>query len=209
MSRGARVVGWIVVAALGGWSLFGREPRPVQGQGAPSRVARLWGPFAGLAARGQWVRVHDAMLADRPDLVWQRARTAMDLDPGATDGYLLLARHLFFDRASLQRETDPARREAWMRAGLAVGERGEEAARDPGALALWLGLARVRMAEDPELAGRLGTTARGELLSAAADAFDRAASRGDADARELGEHARALSSALDAGGVEPAASPRD
>ena len=183
-SLAARSMGWLVVLVLGAYSLSGPVPRDDEA----SSLRRLWGPFAGLAARVQWVRVHEAMLDGRPDLVWQRAETAIALDPGATDGYLLLARHLFFDHASLNRETEPERRVAWMEAAFGVAERGEAAARDPGALALWLGLARIRRAREEGL----GTTAgeRAGLLARAAEDFDRAAALGAEEAAELAQGAR-------------------
>lgn len=220
MSRGLRLVGWLAVLALGGYSISalgtsstGREDgaRPAE----HSVARRLLGPFASLAARGQWVRVHGAMLSNREDLVFQRAETAFELDPGATEGWIFLARHLFFDRASLAREPDPARRAAWMQSAIEIAERGEARAREPEQLALWLGLARVRMATDEHLAwpGRAGELAEGDagaagaggpggaatpraLLLRAAEDFERAARAGDPDGAELARNAVQLAEAL-------------
>ena len=218
MSRGLRLVGWLAVLALGGYSISalgtsstGREDgaRPAE----HSVARRLLGPFASLAARGQWVRVHGAMLSNREDLVFQRAETAFELDPGATEGWIFLARHLFFDRASLAREPDPARRAAWMQSAIEIAERGEARAREPEQLALWLGLARVRMATDehlvwPERAGETaGGVAEGDagaagaatpraLLLRAAEDFERAARAGDPDGAELARNAVQLAEAL-------------
>ena len=194
MSRGLRALGWLGVLALGGFSIFGRELP--QSRAGESLTRRLWGPFAGLAAQAQWVRVHGAMLADREDLVFQRSETAFDLDPGATEGWLFLARHLFYDRASQAREADPVRRAAWMRAAVAVAERGQATAREPGDLALWLGLARVRMATDEHLAWPDGDAGRRDLLLLAAEDFTRAAQAGDPDGAELAGSARRLAQAL-------------
>lgn len=194
MNRSLRVLGWLGVLALGGFSIFGRDLGT--DHAGDSLARRLWGPFAGLAARGQWVRVHGAMLRNREDLVFQRAETAIDLDPGATEGWIFLARHLFFDRASEARESDPVRRAAWIRSAVAVAERGERLAREPGELALWLGLARVRMATDEHLAWPDGKAGRAALLVQAAADFRRAAQAGDPDAAELSRNAERLAAAL-------------
>lgn len=186
---GGRGLGWVGVAGLALAAVFAGDRL------APARSGelRLLGaPFAGLASRVQWVRVHGAMLAGREDLVLQRAETAFALDPGATEGWLFLARHQFFDRASQALEPDPRRRAAWMRSALAVAERGERRAREPGQLALWLGLARERIARDEDLPW---PESRAELLRRAAADFERAAADGVADAEELAGLARRLAEA--------------
>ena len=196
MRAGARLLGWVVALLLAAYSLRAHE-RPGAGD-TDSLTRRLCGPFAELAARGQWVRVHGAMLAGRPDLVFQRAEVAFELDRGATEGWLFLARHLFYDRASQRSEPEPRRRAAWMSAALDVAERGEQVAREPGRLALWSGLALVRMASEEELiwpptaAGPAGPAERRRILEQAARDFERAADAGEADAAGLGSEARRL-----------------
>jgi len=178
-------LGWAVVLALVAWSLAAgprrANARPTTG------VQRLLGPVAGIAASVQWVRVDGAIRAGRPDLALARAETALTLDPGATGGWKLLAGHLAFDRASAERERDPALRLAWVEAGLEVARRGERTARNPEELAWWQGLLCAMHAELDDLPWPGGSDA---LWRAAIEHFERAARLGHPEGAELAESAR-------------------
>lgn len=154
-----------------------------------SVAARLLGPLARPLARAWWVRARTAMLEGRTDLALARAATALELDPGDTAGWSLLAWHLSLERGSILREPSPERRVVWLRAGLDVAERGESSAREPGELALGRGLmlAQVALEDDPP-PWPGGVPA---LWTAAAEAFERAAELGHPAAAHLAESARA------------------
>ena len=187
----AKQLGWLLVAgvAAGWWLARGdAEPR------APHPVTeRLLGPYAGLAADVQWVRVHDAIRRGRGELVLARADVALALAPSATGGWLFLARHLAFDRASVEREPDPARRLAWVEAALDLARRGEEVAAEPAELAAWQGLVRVKEADEGDLQWPGGARA---LLEAAVLDFERAADLGHRDGEALAAGARRRLAAL-------------
>ena len=80
-----------------------------------------------LAASGLWVRYDLELRAGRPELAYAFAHLALELDPGAAEGWTALAAHLAYDRASREEELDPGRRMArcggvygWTRCGGAV-----------------------------------------------------------------------------------------
>ena len=184
MSRHLRAAGWVAVAVLAGLTV---AVRPRRGSDRPSgTLQRLLGPVASAAASAQWVRVDAAIQAGRPELALARAETALALDPGATGGWKLLASHLAYDRASAERERDPERRLAWVRAGLALAERGERTARDPAELAIWQGLLRSVHAELDDLPWPGGPAT---LWAGAIDDFERAARLGHPDGGILVEGA--------------------
>jgi hypothetical protein len=181
------VLGWTAVGLLVGASfLLGRGIPPRERRG--SLPLRLLGPISSAAAGVQWVRVHAALRASRTDLALARGSLALELDPGATAGWLMLAGHLAFDRASAEREPSPQRRLAWVRAGLALAARGEEQARDPARLARWQGLVLGKLAQEDEPLPWPGGV-RGLWLEAAGH-FDRAAALGAADGEALAAGAR-------------------
>jgi hypothetical protein len=165
--------------------LLREPPAPV-----PSpRLHRLLGPVAGLARDVQWIRFQRALLAGEEERAIALAESAIAFDPGATEGWVLLASHLAFFRASLEREDDVERRRAWFRAGVEVTRRGAEVARDPGELHLWRGLLFLDKAEmDPAL------DARGApgLLAQAVLALEDADAAGHPDAPGLLAQVRAL-----------------
>jgi len=153
-----------------------------------SLFLRLFGPIASAAASVQWVRVQSAIDAGRPDLALARAETALALDPGSTEGWVYLSRHLAFDRASLERESDPERRARWIRAALSLVERGEALAREPAELAVWRGLILVKVASlDPGLPWDGGVAG---MWRDAAAAFERAAELSHPEGLALAEAAR-------------------
>lgn len=204
-----RAAGWALVAlsTLAWWSTEGCAPAETDaGDGAEQRslAGRLLGPLAGLAADIQWVRAHDALRRGRADLGLARADTALALAPEATGGWLLLARHLAFDRASEEREPDPARRLAWVRAALELARRGEASAREPAELAVWQGLVRVKEADEGDLSWPGGERA---LLEQAVLDFERAGALGHPDGAALAEGTRRRLEALPHGPRAPARAP--
>jgi hypothetical protein len=189
VKRAVEVGGWVLVALLV-WLGWPSAERRVPGG---SLAERLLGPVAELAADLQWVRTHDALRRGDVALAFARAESALALAPGATGGWLFLARYLAFDRASEEREVDPERRRAAVAAGLELARRGEACAREPAELALWQGLVRVKEAEEGDLAWPGG--ARVLLGDAVAD-FERAAELGHADGAELAAGTRRRLAAL-------------
>jgi hypothetical protein len=195
VSRRRRILGWALVALLACAALLaGRSQAPTD----PTRSLplRLLGPVSSAAASVQWVRVRTAMRDGRTDLALARARLALELDPGATDGWLLLASHLAFDRASAEREPSPRRRLAWVRAALETAARGERSARDAARIARWQGLVLGKLAQEQDPPDWPGGV-RGLWLEAAGH-FERAAALGAPDGEELAAAARALAAATPA-----------
>ena len=131
-----RALGWGACALL----LLTCFLRPRESPRPGSFPARVLGPIASLAASWQWVRVRLALQDDRPEVAYSRAELAFELDPGATSAWSYLASHLAHDRASAERERNPARSASWVRAALDLLERGERAAREPAELAVHRGL---------------------------------------------------------------------
>ena len=186
MNRRARLLGWVGVALLASLSIAMRWRAP-HGAPAGSLPLRLLGPIASAAASVQWVRVYAALSEGRTDLALARGETALELDPGATSGWLALAAHMAFERASPEREPSAERRLAWVRAALELAARGEERARDPARVALWRGLVLSKLArEDEPLAWPGG--ARGLWLDAA-EHFERASALGSPHGAELAANA--------------------
>lgn len=188
-ARAFALAGGIALLALSA-RIDGSLPR----ERSPSLAVRLLGPLAGFAARVQWVRAREAMVAGRTDEALARSAAALELDPGDTAGWSLLAWHLAMERGSLQREPDPVRRATWLRAGLDVARRGESAAREPEQLALERGLILAQLAaEDAPPPWPGGVEA---LWREAAEAFDRAAELGHPDGAALAAGARSKAAIL-------------
>ncbi len=182
-----RAAGWVlVVLLLASPFLFESESR----EDERGFVTRLLGPVSTLAARVQWIRVQDAVVAGEHELALARAETALTLDPGSTSGWRFVGTHLGLHLGSHLRELDGQRRLALVRAALETLTRGEELARDPGALAEARGMVLwVHAEQDPELPWPGGAR---ELWREAALAFERAAELGRAEARDLALTARVL-----------------
>lgn len=130
VALGPLLLGGALVAA--GFAWLPREER---------RAAAPLGPLSRAAASVQWVRVDDAL--GRGDLVrgFELAERALALDPGASHGWALLVHEQLVVRAGAEREPDPLRRRAWIESGLATAERGLRDARDPGLVAIVVGIA--------------------------------------------------------------------
>lgn len=176
--RASRCAAWCTAFALTGAGLL---------VASPERSRGLLGPIAGVAAGVEWVRFDAALSRGRTDLAYRRAERALALDPAATGGWSYYASHLVFDRGSASVEEDPARRWAWIRAGLDVLERGERTARAPEELVLYRAIVHRAVAEgggSPEL-DAAGHAALADAL------FADAAARGldlAAEARESLRH---------------------
>lgn len=153
-----------------------------------SLLQRLFGPVAGLAASAEWVRADIAFREGRPELAIARAQAALALDPGAAEGWGFLAYHEAFTLASPERERDPARRLAWIKAALETAAQGEARSRAPAELALLSGLILVKIASaDPELPWPGGPSA---LAQAAAEHFERAGRLGSPQGADLARAVR-------------------
>jgi hypothetical protein len=176
--------GWIAVLALVAWSLA-----PGSRARAGSTLERLLGPVASLASSVEWVRVDAALRRGEEARAYAMAETALRIDPSDPEGWIFLAHHLIYERASLQREPDAARRAAWIRAGLETLARGERASRDPAALLFERGVALAFLASLAD-ADRAWPASAEEAWRLAADAFDRAAARGEPRAAEAARLAR-------------------
>ncbi len=187
MSARARLLGWSLVAALAAVSLVFRL-RAQGGERAGSLPLRLLGPIASAAASAQWVRVQSALRDGRTDLALARGQTALELDPGATSGWLMLAAHMAFERASPEREPSPTKRLAWVRAALDLAARGEPRARDPQRIALWQGLVLSKLAREDEPLDWPGGV-RG-MWQEAAEHFERAGTLGSEHGAVLAANAR-------------------
>jgi hypothetical protein len=162
--------------------------RSPAGERAGSLPLRLLGPIASAAASAQWVRVQSALRDGRTDLALARGQTALELDPGATSGWLMLAAHMAFERASGEREPSAARRLAWVRAALVLAAKGERHARDPQRIALWQGLVLSKLAREDEPLDWPGGVR--SMWLAAAEHFERAGALGSEHGEVLASNAR-------------------
>jgi hypothetical protein len=185
-SRLRRLSGWALVVAL--VALAPVPSDPASSHAGEGLLRRLLGPVASLAASAQWVRADLAFREGREELGFARAQTALLLDPGAAEGWNFLAWHQGYDLASPEREPDPSRRLAWLRAGMETAARGERVAREPADLALLQGLMLAKTAAiDPRLAWPGGE--RG-MWRDAAEHFERAGSLGAPLGAALAANAR-------------------
>lgn len=148
MRRALHGAGWALVAGL--WLVA--EVRDARSAGGPGFAARALGPLAGRVAEAQWARVQLALAAGEHELALARAESALALAPHDAAGWSFVARHLALHLGSAQREPDPARRLALLRAGLAVLERGARSGADAGELARErAALLFVHAEQDPDL----------------------------------------------------------
>lgn len=143
---GRAVLAIAVVACLWPWS-----PPPARPSGP--LVERLVGPFASLAASVEWVRSNAALDEGRFEHAYARAERALELDPGAPQGWIFFSHHLIFDRASALNERRADERRRWISSGIDLLRRGESASRDPGEVAFSRGLAWSWVAQIDEATG--------------------------------------------------------
>jgi hypothetical protein len=148
------------------------------GERPPGPAQRLLGPISSLVASAQWVRVDHAFRAGRPELGFARAEWALALDPASPEGWSFLAWQQAFTLGSVEREPDPTRRLAWIRAGLETAARGEALSRDPASLARLQGeILLIKVATlDPDVGWPGGADA---LWKEAMEHFQRAHRLGD------------------------------
>ncbi len=171
------VVGALLVAAS-----VAIDPGRGSSDAYTTPLLRLIGPMREFAANVQWVRYQRARLHGEDERAIRAAEGALALDPGATDGWILLASHLAFFRSSVEREPDLERRRAWFRAGLQIASRGADRARDPGALHYWrAALLLSKVESDPDVA----PGGAEQLVREAKRALDEAAAAGHSLASEF------------------------
>ena len=130
-------------------------------------------PFASFAATVQWARADAAFDDGLLDIGFARAESALELNPSATAGWSWLASVMVHRFGSLEFETAPAARRAWVELGLAILSRGEELASEPEELAFHAGLvmAFVASLSEGDLEWPGGSIA---AWGAAAEHFERA-----------------------------------
>jgi len=181
MTRPLRIALGIIALAL----LFPR------GDAATSRATTsaqaLLGPFNELAASVLWIRFDLALREGSFELAYTHATRALELDPHSVAGWYTFGSHLVFDRGSLESPDEASQRRAWVRAGLDVWRRGEDAAPAPVAaeLAFVQGTTLAYLAliaEDLDWPG-----GEASALAAAQTAFERAASHGEPRAAEFAQ----------------------
>lgn len=107
----------------------------LEGRRRMGPVQRLLGPIASAAASVEWARYVGALDAGDVTRAYGHAARALSLDSRAAAGWLTLADHFIFIRASPLEEADPAARRRWIREGFAVLRSGELRAASPGVLA--------------------------------------------------------------------------
>jgi hypothetical protein len=192
--RIAYIAAWAAVIALFLWSsraLAQRENGP-----RSSLAERLLGPVARLAADIQWVRSDSALRHGETALAYARAESALRLAPSDPGGWIFLAHHFLYERASLLREPDPLVRREWIRAGLDLLARGEERVHDPSEIAFYRGIAFAYFGSLDD-ADRIWPASRREAWELAADAFERSAELGHVLGAEAGARARELATESD------------
>jgi len=107
----------------------------LQGRRRMGPVQRLLGPVASAAASVEWARYGGALNDGDVTRAYGHAARALSLDSRATAGWLTLADHFIFIRASPLEEAAPEARRLWIREGFAVLRSGERHAAAPGVLA--------------------------------------------------------------------------
>jgi len=179
-----RALGWSVAGALLALGLWHAPPSTTAPAG--STAQRLLGPIAPAARDIQWIRFQGALLNGDAERALELAESALALQPQSTDGWMLLAGHLAFDRASAEREPDLPRRRAWFQAGVEVARRGIEHADEPARLHFWRGLLYLSKAEvDPAL----DPNGADALRLRAIEAFEDATAAGHPDGPEFALYA--------------------
>lgn len=186
---------WLGVAGLLVWAVVPGEAGAA-GPRTSSPIERLLGPVSGLAASIQWVRFDAALQRGDTARAYARAEGALRLDPSDPSGWIFLARHLAYERGSILREPDKIARARWVEAGLETLRRGEEHARDPGALLFERGIVLAFQASlsDEDRAWPRDETEAWRLASEAFEAASATGTPGAAQAaalaRERAEKAR-------------------
>lgn len=163
----------LTMAATGPWRRVDAQARQRMGS-----IQRLLGPIASAAASVEWARYMGAL--DRGDLprAYGHAARALSLDSRASAGWLTLADHFIFIRASPLEEADAEVRRQWIREGFAVLRSGEDQATSPGVLARYAATLKAAFLADlPEDRLRWPGGPRA-LLKGAREDLERAAAHG-------------------------------
>lgn len=112
------------------------QSTPSPGARGGSLASRLLGPVRGVASSVQWIRFDVARRDGDFDLAYSRAETALSLNPNSAAGWMLLARHLTFDRGAPGAGSNLEERLVWLKAGLEILERGKAFVAHPEELEL-------------------------------------------------------------------------
>lgn len=96
-------------------------------------------PLASLAASWQWIQFDQSVARGSWEQAYLHADRALALDGDSPEGWITLASHLIFLRASFQNEPDDQKRVAWMQAGVDVLTEGTRQSRQPAEVHLVLG----------------------------------------------------------------------
>lgn len=167
----------VLSALLWPWGPGRRDPRPL----AP----RLLGPVASLVASVQWVRFDVAVQEGHFESAYAIAEGALSIDPRAPQGWMHLASHLAYFRASAENEPQPERRRRWIEAALEVLARGEGQSSEPAELAFMRGLVLYTVAEIEAEQGLGWPGGRSAARSAAIQAFHAAGDLGHSRGHSL------------------------
>lgn len=181
---------WVGLVLIAAGLALGRGASDAERE---TTASRLLGPFAGLASDATWYAAQNALLNGEIARAVVLAERAVGLAPAETFGWERYAAIVGTLLASPETEADPAVRLAWVRAALAIYDRGEAVCEDPAGLALARAVVLSSRAEiDPELPWEGGPSEPWQL---AAEAFERAA-LAHPFAGELAERARSAADAL-------------
>lgn len=150
----------------------------LEGRRRMGPVQRLMGPIASAAASVEWARYLGALDDGDVTRAYGHAARALSLDSRATAGWLTLADHFVFIRASPLEEADPEARRRWIREGFAVLRSGEDRAASPGVLARYAATIKAAFLADLPDEGLGWPGGPRALLSEAREDLERAASLG-------------------------------
>ena len=139
--RSRRIAGWLLVGVLL-WPWW-----PTSLPHKTSLASKLLGPVAPLAAHAEWIRFDWYVREGQFEEAYTSAERALALAPEATRGWMTLARHLIFFRASLENEPDGEQRRRWIESGLELLQRGRDRAVEPEELAYMQGLVYAYIAD--------------------------------------------------------------
>ena len=139
------------------------DPRPLS--------RRISGPVSSMWAAGHWIQFDVQVHNSEMERAYLTADRALELDPWPAAGWIRLAEHLWFIRASAEREADPDGRAHWIAAGLQVMDEGMERCGSPGEVALvkarMTGLYLLPLVQDGAINWPGGVSAVEELSRAA------------------------------------------
>ncbi|MEM1448395.1 MAG: hypothetical protein AAF957_26955 [Planctomycetota bacterium] len=139
-----RRIAWSIAAlVLVALVALDRPAALARGRGSMGPAQRLLGPIASVAASVEWIRFRVVLDGGDPARAYGHARRALDLDARTPAGWVTLADHFVFGRASPLEAEDAAERRKWIRAGLDVLERGERRTAAPEDLAFYAAVVKA------------------------------------------------------------------